>query len=76
MKDKTKCRVCFGEVGRGVCSYCKPSVLDELPVMPESIKGNGCQTCGAKDWGAANVDSDLSVKECDKCPHQPKVGPQ
>lgn len=52
------------------------SVLDELPVMPESIKGNKCQSCGASDWGACNLDNDWSVKECDKCPTKPAVGPR
>lgn len=73
---KEKCRVCFGEVGLGVCFYCKPSILEELPVMPESIKGNTCQSCGACDWSSANVNQDWSIKECNKCTDKPPVGPQ
>lgn len=76
-----KCVMCgHNSVIENICvnPYCsaKDDNLINLPEMPTSIKGDKCQTCGALNWGICNMNDDWSVKECDKCPHNPKVGPQ
>jgi late competence protein required for DNA uptake (superfamily II DNA/RNA helicase) len=43
--------------------------LEQLPIVPASIKGKKCQRCGATDYQSYNISfSDFSTTECDRCP--------